>query len=95
MDETIAGLISPSSVPSTIRIAVASVTRRPSMNFAASPASFMRWVIALPPPWTSTGLIPTASRNTTSRRNFSTMCSSSIAAPPYLMTKVCPRYSWM
>ena len=87
----IIGLMTPSKVDSTIRIDALSVTRRPLTNLALMPASRMRVVIALPPPCTMTGLIPTASRKTTSRRVRSTRCSSSIALPPYLMTKVCPR----
>src|SRR4051794_40580509 len=48
-----------------------------------------------PPPWTTTGLIPTYLSSTTSRANSSRSAGSSIAAPPYLMTTVLPWNSRM
>src|SRR5438552_16473384 len=48
-----------------------------------------------PPPWTTTGLIPTYLSSTTSRANSSRSSGSSIAAPPYLMTTVLPWNSLM
>ena len=92
---TIFGLIVPLKTSSTIRIDCSHVTRRPLTNRALMPASRIRLVIALPPPWIRTGLMPTASKNTTSRSSRSTVCSSSIALPPYLMTKSWPRYFCM
>jgi hypothetical protein len=89
------GLITVSSTSSTILIALPSVTRRPLTNFALRPASRMRSVMALPPPWTRIGLMPTASRKTMSRSSRSITCSSSIALPPYLITKVRPRNFWI
>src|SRR6476469_3374503 len=48
-----------------------------------------------PPPWTTTGFIPTYFRSTTSRANSSRRSGSVIAAPPYLMTIVRPWNSRM
>src|SRR5204862_8368560 len=48
-----------------------------------------------PPPWTTTGFIPTYLSSTTSRANSSLSVGSSIAAPPYLMTTVLPWNSRM
>src|SRR3954452_8168957 len=48
-----------------------------------------------PPPWTTTGFIPTYLRSTTSRANSSLRSASSIAAPPYLITTVLPWNSLM
>ena len=52
----------------------------------------MARVMALPPPWTTTGLISTASRNTRSRATPLRTAGSgeSMKLPPYLMTKVAP-----
>src|SRR3954467_6457 len=48
-----------------------------------------------PPPWATTGLIPTYLSSTTSRANSSRSAGSSIAAPPYLITTVRPWNSRM
>src|SRR5215218_1117177 len=48
-----------------------------------------------PPPWTTTGFIPTYLSRTTSRAKSSRSAGSSIAAPPYLMTTVRPWNSRM
>ena len=48
-----------------------------------------------PPPWTTTGFIPTYLRRTMSVANASISSSSAIAAPPYLMTTVRPWNSLM
>jgi hypothetical protein len=52
---------------STIFAVASSVTRWPWTNSAFNPAFSIARVMALPPPWTTTGLISTASRKTTSR----------------------------
>src|SRR2546423_6605124 len=48
-----------------------------------------------PPPWTTTGFMPTYLRRTTSRETSSRRPGSLMAAPPYLMTIVSPWNSRM
>src|ERR1700760_2791331 len=48
-----------------------------------------------PPPWITTGFMPTYLSNTTSRANSSLSAASVIAAPPYLITTVLPWNSRM
>jgi hypothetical protein len=48
-----------------------------------------------PPPWTTTGFMPTYLSSTTSRAKSSLSASSVIAAPPYLITTVRPWKSRM
>src|SRR3954454_11203737 len=73
----------------------ASLTRRPPTNCTGRPRRSMKLVISGPPPWTTTGLIPTYLSSTTSRANSSRSAGSSIAAPPYLITTVLPWNSRM
>src|SRR3954463_6057825 len=72
-----------------------SLTRSPPTNCTGSPRRSMKLVISGPPPWTTTGLIPTYLSSTTSRANSSRSAGSSIAAPPYLITTVLPWNSRM
>ena len=94
---TISGLISRDKTSSTIFTVASSVTRWPWMKFAFSPAFSIARVMALPPPWTTTGLISTASRKTMSRatplRTFAS--GESMKLPPYLTTKVAPLNFWI
>src|ERR1044071_8618211 len=94
---TISGLISRDSTCSTTFTAASPVTRRPWTKAALSPAESMARVMAMPPPWTTTGLMPTASRNTMSRATPSRTGGSgeSMKLPPYLTTNVWLRKRWM
>src|SRR6267142_1787758 len=87
---TISLLILPTSTISTISTVSGSVTRIPPTNFGSLPRRFMRAPICGPPPWTITGRIPTSRRRRTSRANCSLRSACSMAAPPYLMTRVLP-----
>src|SRR5712675_1957126 len=60
------------------------------MKFAFNPAFSIARVIALPPPWTTIGLISTASRNTMSRATLLRTFASgeSMKLPPYLTSNV-------
>ena len=69
---TIPGFTSSSRTERTISTVDTSVTRNPPTNWGTSPFSFMRALIALPPPCTRTTLMPTASRYATSPRKRST-----------------------
>src|SRR6266850_4652768 len=65
----------------------------PPTKRGSLPSRFIRAPIRGPPPWTMTGLIPTRRRRITSSANGSLRSARSIAAPPYLMTRVFPRNS--
>ena len=78
-------------VCSTMVMASGVVTRKPPMNFASRPASFIAAEMALPPPCTITGLMPATSRKTISRMTLRTRPGSSMAEPPILIRKVWPR----
>ena len=87
---TICLLMLPASTISTISTVAESVTRRPSTN---SLLILRRSSIALicgPPPWTTTGLMPTCLSSTMSRAKPSASAAEPIAWPPYLTTKVLP-----
>jgi hypothetical protein len=71
-----------------------SVTRSPLTKRAGSPSSAMAREIALPPPWTITGSMPTHSMKVTSVRMLSWWRLSSMALPPNLTTIVAPRKLW-
>jgi len=87
------GLISRDKTCSTTSTDSGVVTRYPCSNRVSTPESASARVIALPPPCTMTGLMPTASRKTTSRATppRTVESSESIKLPPYLMTNVSPR----
>jgi len=50
----------------------------------------MSAVISGPPPWTTTGFMPTSFMSTMSAATWSRRSGSVIAAPPYLITTVVP-----
>src|SRR3989449_4176477 len=95
MRPTMSLLILPTSTISTISTVSSSVTRMPPTKLGSLPRRFIRAPIWGPPPWTITGLMPTRRRRITSRANGSLRSARSIAAPPYLMTRVLPRNSRM
>src|SRR5262245_10058792 len=71
----------------------ASVTRIPSRNSAVLPRRLIRLLICGPPPWTTTGRIPTSRISTMSwaksvKASWSDVPAS--ALPPYLTTIVLP-----
>jgi hypothetical protein len=70
------GLISSESTRATMSIASSVVTRKPPMNFASRPAFSIAAEIALPPPWTTIGLMPATSRKTMSRMTLATRFGS-------------------
>ena len=67
------------------------------MKLAFNPAASIARVMALPPPWTTTGFTSTASRKTTSRATPSRTAGSgeSMNEPPYFTTNVVPANFWM
>src|ERR1700693_4088300 len=87
---TISLLILPTSTISTISMVSASVTRIPPTKCGSLPSRFMRAPIWGPPPWTMTGRMPTSLNRSTSLANCSLRSACSMAAPPYLMTRVLP-----
>src|SRR6266849_4479943 len=95
MRPTMSLLILPTSTISTISTVSSSVTRMPPTKLGSLPRRFIMAPIWGPPPWTITGLMPTRRRRITSRANGSLRSARSIAAPPYLMTRVLPRNSRM
>ena len=88
-------LIRPTRTISTISIVSSSVTRIPPTKRGSFPSRFMRAPICGPPPWTMTGFMPTYLRRMTSRAKPSASGCASIAAPPYLMTRVFPEKARM
>ena len=76
----------------TMSTVSASVTRRPSTKVDSLPSRAMSSVICGPPPWTTTGFMPTRRMRTTSWANSS---RSLMALPPYLTTTVLPENSRM
>ena len=85
---TNSGPILPVSTIFTTSMVAPSVTRNPLTNLGSMPRRFCHEEISGPPPWTSTGRMPTKRSSTTSWRKAST--SSPIAAPPSLITRVWP-----
>ena len=88
--ETISLLTRPPSTICTTSIVAASVTRMPSTKWLSMARRSSRAPICGPPPCTMTGRMPTNFINTTSRAKECFSASSSMAAPPYLMTTVAP-----
>ena len=76
------GLTTLLRVRRTISIVSSSVTRWPSTNAGSWPESLMAREIALPPPCTSTTLMPTALRKARSPEMDSSFSSNSITDPP-------------
>ena len=87
---TISWLTAPPRTIWTTSIVLLSVTRIPSTKLDSIPSSSSRLPICGPPPWTTTGFIPTSFMRTTSLANPNFSSSSVIALPPYLITMVLP-----
>ena len=90
MAVTICLLIEPDSTISTISTVAWSVTRSPSTKDDLIFSRSSIWPICGPPPWTTTGLMPTWRSSTMSRAKSRASCSWPIAWPPYFTTKVEP-----
>ena len=95
MWETMALFTSPPSTISTTSMVSSSVTRIPPTNSLFLPIRVSHSPICGPPPCTTTGFIPTHLRSTMSRAKLRVISRSTIAFPPYLMTKVAPAKRWM
>src|SRR5919112_2440084 len=95
MPRTMSLFCLPTSTIFATSTVASSDTRRPSTKRTSIPSRSMYAVMSGPPPCTTTGLIPTYLRSTTSRANSSRSAGPSIAAPPYLMTTVLPWNSRM
>src|SRR3989338_4941755 len=79
----------PRTISTTSMVAV-SVTRMPSTKWLSMLRRLSRSPICGPPPWTTTGLMPTAFISTMSRAKPCLSSSLSMALPPYLITSVLP-----
>ena len=66
------------------------VTRSPSLNSEWMFRDSSMVLICGPPPWTTTGRMPTWRRKTMSSANARRSWSSTMALPPYLKTMVDP-----
>ena len=73
-------------------MASASVTRNPSTQSGSTPWRRIAAEMWGPPPCTITGWMPEKWSMATSSANDARSVSSTMAAPPYLMTTVLPRY---
>ena len=93
MAVTSCGLTWPISTIRAMSTVSASVTRRPSRNSAVLPSRAISALICGPPPWTTTGRMPTRRISTMSWANRSSASWSDVPAralPPYLTTTVLP-----
>jgi hypothetical protein len=90
MKPTMSCCTSPASTHSTTSMVSASVTRMPWMNSPFLPRRLSACSICGPPPWTTTGLMPTSLSSTTSSAKSACSSGSVIALPPYLITMVLP-----
>ena len=95
MAETISRFTLPTSTMRAISSVSASVTRRPSRNSVSLPSRASKSPICGPPPWTTTGSIPTERMSTmswakeVSAADPAPPASGSVPAkalPPYLTT---------
>jgi hypothetical protein len=80
----------PPSTISTTSIASGEVTRSPSFRSVGMFSRSSIRSICGPPPWITTGRIPTCWSRTTSSANDIIRSSSFMAAPPYFTTTVFP-----
>ena len=80
---------------STTRTASSVVTRNPITKCGGMPADSMPREMALPPPCTSTVLMPTAFRNAMSVSRLSRFSGTSITLPPTFTSTTAPLKSWM
>ena len=87
---TISLLMLPASTISATSAVAASVMRSPSTNSLRMPSRVSIVPICGPPPWTTTGLMPTAFSSTMSSAKSAASAASPIAWPPYFTTKVHP-----
>ena len=88
IDATICLLIEPARIISTMSTVSLSVTRRPALNSLLMPSRSSMPPICGPPPWTTTGLMPTSLRIATSCANQRAALASPMALPPYFTTTV-------
>ena len=86
MCRSMSALISSAKTRATISSVGSSVKRLPLTKRAVRPAFSIAWVIALPPPCTITGRIPTVCMKTTSTKSARSDSGSSMTEPPSLIT---------
>ena len=105
MADTISRLTLPMRTMLAISRVSASVTRLPSTNSGTLPSLAMSSPICGPPPWTTTGSMPTERMSTTSCANDANASASPASSPsviaspstgvntlpPYLMTTTFPQ----
>ena len=94
MADTMSRLTRPTSTMRAMSRVSASVTRRPSTNVASRPSRFIISPICGPPPWTTTGRMPTECISTTSAANPARWSPPRVL-PPYFTTTVAPENRWM
>ncbi len=82
---TISVLILPTRTIFTMSMVSWSVIRRPPMNLGSFPSLLMEREISGPPPWTTTGCMPTYFKRTVSRAVELLAVWSNMAWPPYLI----------
>ena len=82
----------PTSTIRTRSMVSASVTRNPSWNSASLPTRFISAPIWGPPPWTTTGSMPTERIRTMSSANDARASASSTEGPPALGLSTLPPY---
>src|SRR5215217_3081031 len=79
----------------TTSMASGVVTRRPPLNSDSMPSRPSIELICGPPPWTTTGWMPTWWRNTMSSAKARRRSSLTMALPPYLITMMVPANRWI
>ena len=92
---TISLLIEPDNTISTIFMVSLSVTLKPFIKLLSTPSLSSISFIFGPPPWTTTGLIPTCFRSTISLAKLELRFFSPITAPPSLTVIFLPEYLCM
>ena len=90
MASTSCWFTSPVSTMRTRSMAASVVTRWPSTNSTGRSNLAKARLMALPPPWTSTGFTPRIFKSTMSAMTSAASWGFSMAEPPYLMTMVLP-----
>ncbi len=89
---TMSRLTFPTSTMRTRSMVSASVTRKPSWNSATLPTRSISAPIWGPPPWTTTGSMPTERMRTMSSANDASAASSSTTSSPGLARSTFPPY---
>ena len=89
---TMSRLTFPTSTMRTRSMVSASVTRNPSWNSTSLPTRAMSAPIWGPPPWTTTGSMPTDRISTMSSANEANASASSTAGSPGLAPRTLPPY---